>query len=273
MKWSKVEQRDYICHGADFDSLSDSWTTKWHGPARAQKAIRRLKAFSLCIQHHVFGNSGLYYRSQGVGMLNLILTKACSLLEKEDTEQIRSMIRSLLNDDGPRGRLKRHGKLTTLLEKDFKELHVINLEGLIQFRLHAYKKELEEIVDYAMEEFWADRQYEEFMGLLKYFVFFQESKVPLVHVLHQGGHNFTILDSAMVPIPTPDADDIIVEMPGIELEMEVEDRIVSTLISISPASIILHTDDEHTPIVRTLLHIFEDKVKLSRLYPGQDVQK
>lgn len=76
------------------------------------------------------------------GLLNLILTKACSLLEKEDTEQIRSMIRSLLNDDGPRGRLKRHGKLTTLLEKDFKELRVINLEGLIQFRLHAYKKSL-----------------------------------------------------------------------------------------------------------------------------------
>ncbi|PNQ86139.1 putative sporulation protein YtxC [Paenibacillus polymyxa] len=207
------------------------------------------------------------------GILDHILNKACSLLEKEDVEQIRSMIRSLLNDDGPRGRLKRHSKLTTLLEKDFKELRVINLEGLIQFRLHAYKKELEEIVDYAMEEFWADRQYEEFMGLLKYFVFFQESKVPLVHVLHQGGHDFIILDSAMVPIPTPDADDIIVEMPGIELEMEVEDRIVSTLISISPASIILHTDDEHTPIVRTLLHIFEDKVKLSRLYPGQDVQK
>lgn len=110
------------------------------------------------------------------GLLNLILTKACSLLEKEDAEQIRSMIRSLLNDDGPRGRLKRQGKLTTLLEKDFKELRVINLEGLIQFRLHAYKKELEEIVDYAMEEFWADRQYEEFMGLLKYFVFFRKAK-------------------------------------------------------------------------------------------------
>ncbi|WP_025682348.1 putative sporulation protein YtxC [Paenibacillus maysiensis] len=207
------------------------------------------------------------------GMLDLILAKACSLLEEEDTERVRSMVHSLLKDDGPRGCRKRHGKLAALLEKDFIELRVINLEGLIQFRLNAYKKELEEIVDYAMEEFWADRQYEEFMGLLKYFVFFQESKVPLVHVLHQGGHDFTILDSSMVPIPTPDGDDIIVEMPGIELEMEVEDRIVSTLISISPASIILHTDDEHTPIVRTLLHIFEDKVKLSRLYPGQDVQK
>jgi putative sporulation protein YtxC len=207
------------------------------------------------------------------GMLNLVLSKACSLLEEEDTERIRSMVRTLLNDDGPKGRMKRHSKLAAVMEQDFMEMHVINLEGLIQFRLHAYKEELEEIVDYALEEFWADRQYEEFMGLLKYFVFFQESKVPLVHVLHQGGHDFTILDGAMMPIPAPDGDDIIVEMPGIELEMEVEDRIVSSLISISPASIILHTADEHTPIVRTLLHIFEDKVKLSRLCPEQDVQK
>ena len=54
------------------------------------------------------------------------------------------------------------------------------------FRLQSYEQELREMAEYAVDEFMLDQQYEEFVSLLKYFVYFQEPKMPLVHVIHKG---------------------------------------------------------------------------------------
>ncbi|MNR22529.1 YtxC-like family protein [compost metagenome] len=48
----------------------------------------------------------------------------------------------------------------------------------------------------------------------------------------------------------------------LESEMNMEDMIVSTLITVSPEQIVIHTRYPDQPIMRTLETIFEHRVKL-----------
>ena len=58
-------------------------------------------------------------------------------------------------------------------------------------------------------------------------------------------------------VPT---DRIVAEM--LETEMNMEDMIVSTLITISPEQIVIHTRQPELPVMRTLETIFELRVQL-----------
>ncbi|MEK3786002.1 MULTISPECIES: putative sporulation protein YtxC [Paenibacillus] len=190
-------------------------------------------------------------------------------LEEEEYVRIEQHCMSLLHHTNEMSQ-KRHHFLMLGVESALRENAELHLKGLLRFRLQAYKLALQDLVDFSLEEFWADRQYEEFMGLLKYFVFFQESMIPLVHVIHQGASQFTILDAKMEPVSMEPAHDIIVELPEMELGIGMEEMIVSSLISISPARILLYTDEPGAAIIQTVLNIFENKVEI---YEKADMHK
>nr|WP_249435773.1 putative sporulation protein YtxC [Paenibacillus sp. Marseille-Q4541] len=197
--------------------------------------------------------------------LERILARECVNMDSDELERVKLICEPLLksrfeSDQGTRER--RHDKLTEGLIEGLKEIPVIHLEGTLRFRLQNYKNELHEIVEYALDEFYMDRQYEEFMSLLKYFVYFQETKVPLIHVVHRDKHEFVLFDEYKRPMALPPDDSVIMEMPGIELEMEVEDMIISRLISISPKKMKLHTRTPDFPVIRSITQIFEDRVEI-----------
>lgn len=199
--------------------------------------------------------------------LRRLIERECVNMEPDELERVKRICAPLLKSrmETEQGtRELRHGKLTRGILDTLQDIPVVHLEGAIQFRLQEYKNELHEIVEYALDEFYMDRQYEEFMGLLKYFVYFQDPKVPLIHVVHKGKHDFILLDEAYKPMPMPQEESVIMEMPGMELEMEVEDMIISRLISISPKKMKLHTKTPEFPLIHTISQIFEDKVEICR---------
>ncbi|MCM3783290.1 putative sporulation protein YtxC [Neobacillus mesonae] len=199
--------------------------------------------------------------------LQRLISRECINMEPEELDRVKRICAPLLKSisEAEQGtREQRHAKLTRGLLNALQDISVINLEGALSFRLHEYKNELHEIVEYALDEFYMDRQYEEFMSLLKYFVYFQDPKIPLVNVIHKGQHEFVLLDEAFNPMPMPQEESVIMEMPGIELEMEVEDMIISRLISISPRKMRLHTNSPEFPLIHTITQIFEDKVEICR---------
>lgn len=197
--------------------------------------------------------------------LDQILKRECVNMDSEELSRVKIICEPLLRsrfetEQGTRER--RHAKLSEGLIQGMKEIPIIHLDGVLRFRMQSYKKELHEIVEYALDEFYMDRQYEEFMSLLKYFVYFQETKVPLVHVVHKDQHEFVLYDEYMRPMVLPPDESVIMEMPGIELEMEVEDMIISRLISISPKKMKLHTQTRDFPVIRSITQIFEDRVEI-----------
>lgn len=156
-------------------------------------------------------------------------------------------------------RRRRKRKLTWVLRRYLENHTTLNMEGFIQFRLRHYLSDLREVVDYAIDEYMLERQYQEFIGLLKYFVFIQETKIPLAHLMHKGGHEFKLLDEELKPLePKHVMNGMVVEM--MDYDMEMEDMIVSTLINVSPQNIIIHTRDSESQVIKTIQQIFESRV-------------
>ncbi|MFD2117665.1 sporulation protein YtxC [Paenibacillus yanchengensis] len=133
------------------------------------------------------------------------------------------------------------------------------LEGFTTFRLAAYRQELNEVIEYALDEFVLEKQYKEFIDLLKYFVYLQDTKQEVVHLFHYSGQDFTLYDKNFEPITVEhNSDAIVAEM--IETEMNMNDMVLSSLIAVSPAKIIVHTKVPQQQIIRTIASIFENRV-------------
>ncbi|EPY04525.1 sporulation protein YtxC [Paenibacillus alvei TS-15] len=201
--------------------------------------------------------------SQKERLLLASLIAKDSKYSEEERRKIEEYCQQLLNGGDETGssesRRRRKGKLTRALRRYLEDHTALNVEGFIQFRLRHYLTELREVVDYAIDEYVLERQYQEFIGLLKYFVFIQETKIPLAHLMHKGGHEFTLLDEDLQPLePKHVMNGMVVEM--IDYDMEMEDMIVSTLINVSPQNIIIHTREPESQVIKTIQQIFESRV-------------
>lgn len=156
-------------------------------------------------------------------------------------------------------RQRRKGKVANEIEQYLQENTDLNVNGFTNFRLTPYRKELIEVVDYALDEYMLDKQYQEFISLLKYFVFLQDTKVPMVHLLHKGGHEFILYDENFQMLdPKPPSDRIVAEM--LETEINIEDMVISSLISVSPKQITIHTRQPYMQVIRTIETIFDQRV-------------
>jgi putative sporulation protein YtxC len=136
----------------------------------------------------------------------------------------------------------------------------LDIEGFVQFRLKKYMDDLQEIVDDACNEFILNEQYQEFIALLKYFVYFQDTKIPEVHLIHQGNNKFQLLDENLKQLDISESSDVIVET--IDRELNYEDMVVSALISASPKHIYIHTRDPEAQSIKTILQIFEGRTRI-----------
>lgn len=147
------------------------------------------------------------------------------------------------------------------------EMHTeLNLDGFMKFRMASYKNELREVVEYALDEYILDQQYEEFITLLKYFVQLQETKIDVVHLVQQDGSSFELCDESMRPLELKhEHDRIVAEM--LETEINIEDIVISSLISASPQKIMIHAKHHDYQVIRTVKTIFGDRAQLCTTCP------
>jgi putative sporulation protein YtxC len=169
-------------------------------------------------------------------------------VDENDSEQLEMLIR-------------RKGKISQLVITLLHECNNLNMDGFMRFRLNDYMEELRELAEYAVDEFLMDRQYREFISLLQYFVYIQEAKIPFAHLIHKGGNEFTLLNDRMEPIDTSESNATLT-MELLEKDINFEDVIVSTLISISPQLIYIHTREPDLQVIQTISQIFENRVEL-----------
>ncbi|WP_274363460.1 putative sporulation protein YtxC [Paenibacillus thermotolerans] len=153
---------------------------------------------------------------------------------------------------------QRQTKLASLIEAYLRDEKYLHFEGFLRFRAGPYVEELRDTVSYAVDEWMMERQYQEFIALLKYFVYIQEAKIPVAHLVHKGNHEFTLLNEQMKPIDTKQMDQFVVEL--IDKDINYEDVIVSTLITVSPGKLLIHTKAPELQVIKTILTIFEGRV-------------
>ncbi len=142
----------------------------------------------------------------------------------------------------------------------FKSNSRLDVEVFMLFRLKKYVSDLQDIVDDALNEFLLNEQYQEFIALLKYFVYFQDTKIPEVHLIHRGNNKFQLLDGDLQQLDLSESRDVIFET--VDRELNYEDMVVSALISASPKQIHIHTRDPMTQSIKTIQQIFEGRTSI-----------
>lgn len=155
-------------------------------------------------------------------------------------------------------RIRRKGLVLHKILAYVKCHSTIILDGFVRFRLKDYIEQLEETVDKAIDEYLMDREYKEFIKLLRHFVDLQESKRQIVNVVF-GNDEFYLLDENSSIIEKDLGFDMLTKGNS---DFNVEDMLVSTLINIAPKRIVLHGSlgKEKRDMINALYNIFEGRV-------------
>lgn len=155
------------------------------------------------------------------------------------------------------------GRKSTVLQKLLEYLNSNNklvIEGFIKFRLKDYLQELNSTADRAVDDFMLEKEYKEFIKLLKYFVDIQEPRLDVVQVLIQPSGCFKLLDGNNKNISSDYLEGFLIETT--EPEINYEDLLISALITIAPNSVILHYSEKRQSerATETIKSVFGDRV-------------
>ncbi|MEA1959707.1 MAG: putative sporulation protein YtxC [Bacillota bacterium] len=133
------------------------------------------------------------------------------------------------------------------------------IEGIINFCMADYLKEIRFSVDLACEEMKNEKEYNEFVKLLRYFVDTQPSRVHEVNLLLEN-NGFYLWDGNGKIIEEEFLDyysnDLLVN------EINLDDILISILITIVPGKIVLHNikSIETTEAVKMIRSVFGDRI-------------
>lgn len=138
----------------------------------------------------------------------------------------------------------------------------MNIDGFVRFRLKGAAPELNVMVDKVVEDYVLEKEYSEFIKLLKYFVDIQESKYELINIFVDKEGKYQIINEENKDVSKEFFSDF-----GVDLRSSItgaEDILISALITCSPLKIIIHGFENIRckESLDTLINIFGDKMIL-----------
>ena len=155
-----------------------------------------------------------------------------------------------------------YAEILQQLQEYLEQHDYVNLHGLMLFRMQGWLKFVRRTLDRAVDDYLMEKEYQEFIKLLKYFVALQEPKLKQVHVLLNESGCFYFLDHTFQPVEQQQE----IIWDGDHCSCEEEDQLVSLIISLAPHHIILHHHVylKYPKAVDTLKHVFEQRVSICK---------
>ena len=140
------------------------------------------------------------------------------------------------------------------------EKQEINVDGFITFRLRMLREDIEKIVDKVVEKYMVEKEYEEFVRLLKYFVDIQECKIEKIIISIEAGSHYIIKDEYGKDL----YNDFLKELTSDEndFDINIDDILISGLITSSPKNIIIYgkRNCNNKEFLETIKNVFGDRV-------------
>lgn len=178
-----------------------------------------------------------------------ILKQAIKIIQNEESTFINTLFQ-----------IRRRNVIIRKLLDYFENSNKIILDGFVNFRLKDYMKDLEDIVDKAVDEFLMEREYREFIRLLRYFVDIQDPKFNMIHVVAGFDGRYSLFDENRKEITNECIREFINEISGGDINYD--DLLVSSLITLAPKSIMIHCIGlfKNKELLETIRNVFSDKV-------------
>lgn len=132
------------------------------------------------------------------------------------------------------------------------------LSGFIYFRLQEYINFLENIIDIAVNKFIIEREYLEFISLLKLYIKSNSTNSKIIHLLYSP-EQITLLDESNNYIDVTSIEFNTKYLSDISFSSN--DYVLNALLTILPNKIFVHLGN-YSPdeFINTLMLIFEDKI-------------
>ena len=136
----------------------------------------------------------------------------------------------------------------------------IVLDGFLNFRIKDYISILEEVVDEAVNNFVIEKEYLEFISLLKMYVNSQNSTCDVVHLVYNN-ENSILLDKDKNVIDV--SDDVFKAKYLSDISFSSNDYALNSLLTLIPKKIYIHLIDNCIDeFIHTLSLIFENRVEI-----------
>jgi putative sporulation protein YtxC len=134
------------------------------------------------------------------------------------------------------------------------------LEGFINFCMKDYLTEIKFAVDLACEELRNEKEYNEFVKLLRHFVDSQPPIVMEVNVLMDPHGRFSLWDGNGVRIEEKNMECYIEDLTRGEINLD--DVLVSILITVAPLRIVLHNTpgNQRSESVKMIKNVFSERI-------------
>lgn len=152
-------------------------------------------------------------------------------------------------------------KITDKILACLYENYQFNLDGFIQFRKKDIYNDFKMMLENVIEEFFIEKEYNEFIKLLKYFIDMEDPKINRVDIVIKKDGSFKVVDE--------DGRDIldkllqnVNDLCSIE-NSSLEDMMMSGLITAAPRSIVIHCRENsiNSEIIETIIKVFDKRVK------------
>lgn len=134
------------------------------------------------------------------------------------------------------------------------------LDGFIQFRLKSYFSILDDTVNSAVNDFIIEKEYLEFISLLKLYINSQKSECDVVHIIYSASESL-LLDKDKNVI-SPD-DNIFKAKYLCDISFSANDYTLNSLLNLIPNKIYIHLiDNTIDEFIQTLKLVFENRIIL-----------
>ena len=192
--------------------------------------------------------------------LKMILLKNYFYFNSTEMKHILELCYEIFSDDFNTYFDKKHNLLIDSFENYLITNKSIILTGFINFRIKNYMTILEDIVDEAVNSFVVEKEYLEFISLLKMYVNSQNSNCDVVHLIYNK-NNSTLFDKDKNQINV--SDDIFKAKYLSDISFSSNDYALNTLLTLVPKKIHIHLIDNCIDeFIHTISLIFENRVEI-----------
>ena len=138
----------------------------------------------------------------------------------------------------------------------------IDVDGFVKFRMKELMGYIANICEDALEEYLIEKDYDEFISVLRYFINVQETKIDTLKVYIRKDNSFILYDKNDNIIENENDEELINMF--IKENLNYEDFLISTLLSLCPNHIIIYDSlqtNSSREIIDTIKAIFEERVE------------
>ena len=194
------------------------------------------------------------------------LTDTYFFLKQDEILEVEDDIMKVLNCQegiGDENFIYYSNKTNSIIEKIkdcIEENREININGFITFRMRELRKDIEDVIDKVVEKYMVEKEYKEFIRLLKYFVEIQECKVEEINLIALPSGSYMVTDGYGKDIFPSFLSEL--SECKIGIDANVEDIIISGLITNAPKRIVIHKKEEckNKEFINTILNVFGERV-------------